>query len=73
MNNIPSVDLRDFLSNNLEKKERFVQTIGGAFQEIGFCAVRGHFLSDELVPAAKVSTVKKKNMKRVNSFLIIII
>ena len=49
MNNIPSVDLRDFLSNNLEKKERFVQTIGGAFQEIGFCAVRGHFLSDELI------------------------
>jgi len=49
MNNIPSVDLRDFLSNNLEKKERFVQTIGSAFQEIGFCAVRGHFLSDELI------------------------
>ena len=49
MNNIPSVDLRDFLSNNLEKKERFIQTIGGAFQDIGFCAVRGHFLSDELI------------------------
>ena len=47
MNNIPSVDLRDFLSNNLEKKERFIQTIGGAFQDIGFCAVRGHFLSDQ--------------------------
>ena len=49
MNKVPSVDLRDFLSNNLEKKEKFIQTIGSAFQEIGFCAVRGHFLSDELI------------------------
>ena len=49
MNKIPSLDLRDFLSDNLEKKERFIQTIGGAFQEIGFCAVKGHFLSDELI------------------------
>ena len=27
----------------------FVDTIGSAFQEIGFCAVRGHFLDDQLV------------------------
>ena len=46
MNKVPSVDLRDFLSNNLEKKEKFIQTIGSAFQEIGFCAVKGHFLSE---------------------------
>ena len=49
MNKVPSVDLRDFLSNNLEKKEKFIQTIGSAFQEIGFCAVKGHFLSEELI------------------------
>ena len=49
MNQIPSVDLKDFLSEDLEKKSNFVQSIGEAFQEIGFCAVKGHFLDDELV------------------------
>ena len=49
MNKIPSVDLRNFLSDNSQKKQEFIQTIGSAFQEIGFCAVRGHFLSDELI------------------------
>ena len=49
MNKIPSVDLNDFLSDDLQKKSLFVDTIGNAFQEIGFCAVRGHFLDDQLV------------------------
>tara|TARA_B100000073_G_scaffold129284_1_gene105907 strand:- start:2064 stop:3014 length:951 start_codon:yes stop_codon:yes gene_type:complete len=49
MNKIPSVNLNDFLSDDLQKKSLFVSTIGSAFQEIGFCAVRGHFLDDELV------------------------
>ena len=49
MNKIPSVDLNDFLSDDLQKKSLFVDTIGSAFQEIGFCAVRGHFLDDPLV------------------------
>ena len=49
MNQIPSVDLRDFLSDDEQTKSMFVQTIGKAFQEIGFCAVRGHFLDDDLV------------------------
>ena len=49
MNKIPSVDLRDFLSTNDEIKNEFVQSIGTAFQEIGFCAVKGHFLSEDLV------------------------
>jgi len=49
MNQIPSVDLNDFLSDDLQKKSLFVNTIGSAFQEIGFCAVRGHFLDDQLV------------------------
>ena len=49
MNKIPSVDLYDFLSDDLQKKSLFVNTIGSAFQEIGFCAVRGHFLDDQLV------------------------
>ena len=49
MNQIPSLDLRDFLSENTKRKEEFVQSIGKAFQEIGFCAVKGHLLSDDLV------------------------
>ena len=49
MNQIPSVDLRYFLSDDEHKKTVFVQSIGKAFQEIGFCAVRGHFLDDDLV------------------------
>ena len=49
MNQIPSLDLRDFLSEDTKRKEEFVQSIGKAFQEIGFCAVKGHLLSDDLV------------------------
>ena len=49
MNKIPSLDLRDFLSEDANRKEEFVLSIGRAFQEIGFCAVKGHLLSDDLV------------------------
>ena len=49
MNQIPSVNLKDFLSDDKKNKEKFVQSIGAAFQEIGFCAVRGHFLDKDLV------------------------
>ena len=49
MNHIPSVDLRDFLSDDKNKKSLFVQSIGKAFQDIGFCAVRGHFLDEDLI------------------------
>jgi isopenicillin N synthase-like dioxygenase len=49
MNKIPSLDLRDFLSEDPHRKAEFIQLIGKAFQEIGFCAVKGHLLSDHLV------------------------
>ncbi|WP_304344323.1 isopenicillin N synthase family oxygenase [Chryseobacterium koreense] len=49
MNQIPSVDLRDFLSDNPERKQKFVNEIGKAYEEIGFVALKGHFLDDELV------------------------
>jgi len=48
-NGIPSVDLTDFLSNDPARKQKFVNEIGKAYEEIGFVALRGHFLSDELV------------------------
>ncbi|WP_222984234.1 isopenicillin N synthase family dioxygenase [Flagellimonas meishanensis] len=46
---IPSVDLKDFISGDPERKEKFVKEIGAAFEDIGFVALSGHFLSDELV------------------------
>lgn len=48
-NGIPSVDLNDFLSNDPIRKQKFVNEIGRAYENIGFVALRNHFLSDELV------------------------
>ena len=49
MQNIPSVDLRDFLSDEPARKQKFVNEIGTAFEEIGFVALKGHFLEEKLV------------------------
>ena len=48
---IPSVDLADFLSNDPLKKQGFVTAIGRAYEEIGFVALKNHFLEEELVNA----------------------
>lgn len=49
MSAIPSVDLSDFVSGDPSRKQKFVTEIGAAFEDIGFVALSGHFLSDELV------------------------
>ena len=49
MQNIPSVDLSDFLSDDPKRKQKFVNEIGKAYEDIGFVALKGHFLSDKLV------------------------
>jgi len=49
MNKIPSVNLKDFLSEDNDKKKQFIQEIGKAYEEIGFVALKGHFLDDSLV------------------------
>jgi len=49
MSNIPSVDLQDFVSGDADRKQKFIKEIGSAFEEIGFVALSGHFLSEELV------------------------
>ena len=49
MTTIPSVDLADFLSGDETKKQLFIRNIGTAFEQIGFVALRGHFLKPELV------------------------
>ena len=49
MNRIPSVNLSDFNSDDPNKKLAFVKAIGKAYEEIGFVALKGHFLEDELI------------------------
>ena len=49
MQKIPSVDLRDFLSDDPTRKQKFVNEIGKAYEDIGFVALKGHFLDDKLV------------------------
>jgi len=49
MNKIPSVNLADFLSDDVSKKQQFVSKIGQAYENIGFVALKGHFLDDALV------------------------
>ncbi|WP_420573520.1 isopenicillin N synthase family dioxygenase [Kordia sp.] len=49
MKNIPSVDLTDFLSDDPKRKQKFIDEIGKAYEDIGFVALKGHFLSNTLV------------------------
>ncbi len=49
MNRIPSVNLQDFLSEDPDKKQKFINDIGKAYEDIGFVALKGHFLNDALV------------------------
>jgi len=49
MKQIPSVDLRDFLSVDANKRNEFIQNIGKAYEDIGFVALKGHFLDQDLV------------------------
>jgi len=45
---IPSLDLADFYGESPEKKKRFVAALGAAYTNIGFVAVKNHFLSPPL-------------------------
>ncbi len=46
---IPSVDLSDFVSGTEEQKQRFIQQIGSAYEDIGFVAVRNHGINNDLI------------------------
>ena len=46
---ISSIDLADFLSGDINKKNDFVQKLGKAYEEIGFVAVKNHGVPDELI------------------------
>lgn len=47
--NIPVVDLSDFLSGDEARKQKFVQELGKAYEEVGFVAVKNHGIPDELI------------------------
>lgn len=49
MDRIPSVDLKDFISSEPKLKQKFIDEIGKAYEDIGFVALKGHFLDDKLV------------------------
>lgn len=46
---IPSVDLADFLSGDSQRKNNFVESLGKAYEEVGFVSVKNHGLTDELI------------------------
>jgi len=48
MNKIPSVNLANFLSSDENRKQEFIDQIGHAYETIGFVALKGHFLENEL-------------------------
>ena len=45
---IPSLDLDDFRKHDGGSREAFVRSLGQAFTDIGFVAIKNHGLSDEL-------------------------
>ena len=47
--NIPVVDLSEFLSGDETRKQKFVQELGKAYEDVGFVAVKNHGIPDELI------------------------
>lgn len=45
---IPSLDLADFTQGDEQRKKKFVQHLGDAYNTIGFVAIRNHYLTDDL-------------------------
>ncbi len=45
---IPSLDLADFTHGSSERRVRFVNDLGQSYNDIGFVAIRNHFLTEEL-------------------------
>jgi len=46
---IPAVDLTQYTEGNATQKKAFVETLGNAFHEIGFVAVKNHGVSQQLI------------------------
>jgi isopenicillin N synthase-like dioxygenase len=46
---IPVVDLSDFLSGDARRKQKFVNELGKAYEEVGFVAVKNHGIPDDVI------------------------
>ncbi len=46
---IPVVNLADFLSGDPQLKQKFVNDLGKAYEEVGFVAVKNHGIPDDLI------------------------
>ncbi|RAW03008.1 isopenicillin N synthase family dioxygenase [Pseudochryseolinea flava] len=44
---IPSLDLADFTRGDEKSRQKFVAALGDAYHNIGFVAIKNHFLTDE--------------------------
>ncbi|MBX2957782.1 MAG: isopenicillin N synthase family oxygenase [Cyclobacteriaceae bacterium] len=55
---VPSLDLADFTSGVEARKKKFVADLGAAYNNIGFVAIKNHYLTDDL--SAKLYEVIKK-------------
>jgi len=55
---VPSLDLTHFTNGNADDKKKFVKDLGQAYNNIGFVAIKGHYLTDEL-SASLYEVVKK--------------
>jgi isopenicillin N synthase-like dioxygenase len=55
---VPSLDLANFLEGNEGQKARFIEELGQAYNNIGFVAIRNHYLSNDLQEKL-YSTVRK--------------
>jgi len=49
MESIPVVDLADFLSNDQDRKNFFVNALGKAYETVGFVSVKNHTIPDGLI------------------------
>ncbi len=72
---IPSLDLSDFTSGQPEKKAKFVNDLGEAFNHIGFVAIKNHGLTEQLteqlsdgsLPFEKVQKISEQILQINNS------
>src|SRR5438105_2642554 len=46
---IPVVNLSDFLNNDADQRNDFVQQLGQAYEDAGFVAVKNHGIPDKLI------------------------
>src|SRR5882724_1417833 len=49
MGSIPVVNLADFLSGDPQLKQKFVNDLGKAYEDVGFVAVKNHGIPDDLI------------------------